>query len=101
MAITTQDLGDVIRTVETRPSGDGTGQVRTETLTWKAGTNGANKQQIEDRLRAYRDQNRTFKDLANASITDNQLRAQVKDMARQINILIRLYFNETDDVSDT
>lgn len=86
------DYGDYTVTTTDTPNG------RTVTFAWKPGTPGANRDDLTAKAEAALAANKTY--LAFANPTQAQAVAQVARLTRQVNALIRLALNLTDDVSD-
>jgi len=92
--MSTVDFGDYTVTTTITPNG------KTETVAWKPGTPGDNKQQLVTKAAAAITANKTF--LALASPTNAQVVAQVQRLTRQMDALIRiLVTGDFTDISDT
>lgn len=88
MPIQTIDTPEATITIETRPTGDGTGTARTTTVTPKAGTSAANQADAFDGIDQAMGQLRTF--VALTAPTNAQIVAVVKLLCRVVLRLSRL-----------
>lgn len=94
MPIQTIDTPEATITIETRPTGDGTGTARTTTVTPKAGTAGANELDARDGIDQSLGQLRAF--VALPAPTNAQLVAIVKLLCRVTLRLVRLQLGRFD-----
>lgn len=99
MPIETINTPDAIITIETRVSGDGTGEARTVSAAPKPGTPIANHDDLRSKARAALSSNAAF--LAIASPNNAQTAAQVKALTRQMNGVIRMLLGELTTTADT
>lgn len=99
MPIQTIDTQDATITIETRPTGDGSGTARTVTSVPKAGTPQANQDAIQGRARQALGVNAAY--LALVSPTNTQVAAQVMALTRECSAVIRLLLGQLDTAADT
>lgn len=93
------DTSEATITIETRPTGDGTGTAKVTTVVPKPGTFGANEEDLRGKARQALTVNATF--LALSTPTNAQVVTQTQRLTRECSILIRLLMGLLDDTAGT
>jgi hypothetical protein len=99
MAVETIDTPEATITIETRPTGDGTGTARVITSTPKPGTRTANETELRTKATQALAANATFLGLPAPTVA--QLTAQTQRLTRECSALIRLLLGQLEDTTGT